>query len=209
MSNCAISSRRSSQLLRKTYMKLLVPLIMLTLFIVNPSWLVGWELRSVFEQTRRMIRVTWSCKGLGGWKHIVNGHLLVTTRVGHLMIVSRHAAWVCSERVGGAVDLRRESARRRRESTRWGGGRSGAPDPQSSPSYRPQMLLQSALGDLKSTAIYKVQLIPAAVQVQASSKTSPACYLADALALPWAHHCSTPASGEALQYGGDRSCQPP
>ena len=127
MSNCAISSRRSSQLLRKTYMKLLVPLIMLTLFIVNPSWLVGWELRSVFEQTRRMIRVTWSCKGLGGWKHIVNGHLLVTTRVGHLMIVSRHAAWVCSERVGGAVDLRRESARRRRESTRWGGGKEWSP----------------------------------------------------------------------------------
>ena len=122
MSNCAISSRRSSQLLRKTYMKLLVPLIMLTLFIVNPSWLVGWELRSVFEQTRRMIRVTWSCKGLGGWKHIVNGHLLVTTRVGHLVTVPVHTAWACSEHVGGAVDWRRESTHRRRRRAHRGGG---------------------------------------------------------------------------------------
>ena len=43
-------------------------------------------------------------------------------------------------------------------------------------------------------------------QVQAPAKTSAACCLADALALPWAHHHSTSASGEALQYGGDCNC---
>ena len=42
-----ISSRRSSQLLRKRYTKLLIPLIMLTLVGVNPSWLVGGN-RAVF-----------------------------------------------------------------------------------------------------------------------------------------------------------------
>ena len=39
-------------------------------------------------------------------------------------------------------------------------------------------------------------------------KTSAACCLADSLALPSAHHRSTPASGEALQHSGDCSCQP-
>ena len=34
-----------------------------------------------------MIRVTCSCKGSKGWKHIVNGHHFVTTRVGHLVTV--------------------------------------------------------------------------------------------------------------------------
>ena len=60
---------------------------MLTLVGENPSWLVGWESSHVYEQTRRMIRVTCSCKGSRGWKHIVNGHHFVTTRVGHLVTV--------------------------------------------------------------------------------------------------------------------------
>ena len=48
-----------------------------------------------------MIRVTHICKGLGGGKHFVNGHLLTITKVGSL--VSRHAAWAWSrgECVGG------------------------------------------------------------------------------------------------------------
>ena len=76
---------------------------------------------------------------------------------------------------GRAVDQRRKSARR------VGGGepRGGLPDPQSSPAYPPQMSLQGALGDLNSPAISKVQLIPAANQVQAPAKTSAACFLAD------------------------------
>ena len=92
----------------------------------------------------------------------------------------------------------------RRRSQRWAPRSSVL----SSPAFWPQTLLQRALGDLNSPAIYKVPLITAAVQVQAPAKTSAACCFADALALPWAHHRSTPASGEVLQYGGDHSCQP-
>ena len=127
------------------------------------------------------------------------------------MTVPVHTAWACSEHVGGAVDWRRESTCRRRGRPCRGGGlepRGGLPDLQSSPAYQSQMLLQRALGDLNKPAIYKVQLITAAVQVQGPAKISAACCFADALALPWAHHRSTPASGEVLQYGGDHSCQP-
>ena len=164
---------------------------MLTLVGVNPSWIVGWESSRVYKQLQR----------INGVETVVNGHLLVTTRVGHFVTVPGHAAWVCSERVGGAVDWRRESTRKRRRSTVRGGEepRGVLPDLQSSPAYQPQTLLQSTKSDLNSPAIYKAQLINAAIQVQAPAKTSAACCFADALALPWAHHRSTPASGEALQ----------
>ena len=62
-----------------------------------------------------------------------------------------------------------ESAHRR------GGGdggsepRGGLSDPQSSPAYQPQTLLQSTLGDLDSPFIYKAQLIPVADPVQADA----------------------------------------
>ena len=64
-----------------------------------------------------------------------------------------------------------------------GGGREeeprgGLPDLQSLPVYRSQMLLQSALGDLNSPAIYK------GVADLGTRKTSTACCLADALAMP-------------------------
>ena len=81
--------------------------------------------------------------------------------LGPLVTTPEHAAWARSERVGGAVDQRRESTRRRRRSANRGGGkeeepRGGLTDLQSSPAYWPQMLLQSALGDLNSPANYKV-----------------------------------------------------
>ena len=67
------------------------------------------------------------------------------------------------ESVWGAVDLR--------EHPQEGGGgsepRGGLSDPQSSPAYQPQTLLQSTLGDLNSPFIYKAQLIPVADPVQA------------------------------------------
>ena len=67
------------------------------------------------------------------------------------------------------------------------GGRSQSPrgelsDPQSSPAYWPQKSLQDALGD--SPANFKTLLIPVIAQVQAPEKTSAACFVADALALP-------------------------
>ena len=57
---------------------------------------------------------------------------------------------------------------------------------QSSPALWPQTSLQDTLGDLKSLAIFifKAPVIPAATQVQAPVKTSAACFIADALALP-------------------------
>ena len=60
-----------------------------------------------------MIRVTGSCKGLRGWKLVVNGHLLTTIRVGSLVTVSHHDAWAWSrgKRMGGL--LTGESACRR------------------------------------------------------------------------------------------------
>ena len=88
--------------------------------------------------------------------------------------------------------LTRKSARRRGEGAEPSGGLS---DPQSSPAYRPQTSLQGTLGDLTSPAIFKAQLIPAANRVQAPAKTSAACFVADALALPWDHLRCTPASG--------------
>ena len=54
--------------------------------------------------------------------------------------------------MGGAVDWRRESARRRRRRAREVGQeeepRGGLPDLQSSPAFWPQMFLQNALGEL-------------------------------------------------------------
>ena len=147
---------------------------MLTLVGVSPSWLVGWESSHVYKQTKRMIRVKGSCKGLRGWKHVVNGHLLSHNKGWALGESTREQVWACSERVGGAIDQKRESARRRRRSPRRERGeevpRGGLSDLQSSPGYLPQTLLQSSLGDLNSPAIYKAQLTTAAVQVQAPQR---------------------------------------
>ena len=112
--------------------------------------------------------------------------------------MSEHAAWGWSECVGGAVDRRRVSAHRRRRRACKGGQekepRGGLPDLQSSPVFRPQMFLQNALGDLNSQANLRCSWSLLPPQVQAPAKTSAVCCLADALALPWAHHCSTSAS---------------
>ena len=75
-----------------------------------------------------------------------------------MVTTPEHAAWVCSERVGGAVDRRRESTCRRHRSTRREvegeeeEPRGGLPDLQSSPAFWPQTFLQNALGDLNSPA---------------------------------------------------------
>ena len=73
-----------------------------------------------------------------------------------MVTTPEHTGWVCSERVGGAIDQRRESTHRRRRSACRGGGeeepRGGLPYFQSSPAFRPQMFLQNSLGDLNSLA---------------------------------------------------------
>ena len=108
-----------------------------------------------------MIRVTCSCKGSRGWKHIVNGHLFVTTRVGHLVTVLYQGTQ--RGRVQSAWEgtlTRGERAPTGEEGVPAGGGggrgvQEWLPDLQSSPAYWPQTLLQSALGNLNSPAIYK------------------------------------------------------
>ena len=126
--------------------------------------------------------------------------------------MSEHTAWAWSECVVGAIDQRRESARKRRRRAHKGGQeeepRGGLTDLQSSPAFRPQTFLQNALGDLNSPANLRRSRSLLPPQVQAPAKTSAVCCLADALALPWAHHCSISASGKALQCGGDCSCLP-
>ena len=101
------SSCGSSQLLHKTYIELLVPLTMFTLARVNPSWLVGWELVPVYEQTRRshmqlqrIRRVETRCKWTPpshskGW---VLGESLKPCNMGVI------------RECGRAIDRRRESA---------------------------------------------------------------------------------------------------
>ena len=115
--------------------------------------------------------------------------------------------------VGGAVDRRRESARRRHRRACKGGQeeepRGVLSDLQSSPAFQPQTFLQSALGDLNSPPILRrCWSLLQPPQVPAPAKTFAVRCLADTLALPWAHHHSTSASGEALQYSGDCSCLP-
>ena len=123
----------------------------------------------VYEQTRQMIRVTCRCKRLRGGKHIVNGHFWTIIRVGSLVTVSRHTAWAKSRGEHAGGPLTRESVCRR------GGGWS------------------SVLRTLLGAANVQTSKRPNA-NVQAPAKTSAAYFVADTLALPWAHNRCTPAS---------------
>ena len=124
---------------------------MLTLVGENPSWLVGWESSHVYEQTRRMIRVTCSCKGLRGWKHIVNGHLLTIIRVGSSVTVSDHAAWTWSrgEQVWGLLTGESAAGVGRGGAQRW------APRSLVLTSLLASDVLQNTLGDYNSPAIFQ------------------------------------------------------
>ena len=129
-----------------------------------------------------------------------------------MVTTSEHAAWSWSVDLGGGVDRRRESACRDKGGPTEGGRRRspevGFPNLQSSPALWPQTFLQNTLGDLNSQANLRHSWSLLPPKSQHLRWLSAVYCLADTLALPWALHCSTSASGEAIQYGGDRSCLP-
>ena len=70
---------------------------------------------------------------------------------------------------------------------RRGGGmepRGGLPDPQSSPAYWHQMSYKMLWVTSRARLFFKLQLIIAAIKVQAPAATSAAYFIADAHALP-------------------------
>ena len=173
---------------------------MLTLVGGNPSWHLG-ELYSFYKQ-RRMIRIVHTAADLWG-KHIVNGphNNNIRCKGWALRDSLSHVAWAWLQGgsiggVGGGASHWLERA-----STGEGGiaPEVSSKSPQSSPAHQHQMYCRTLRVTSQAQWIFLAQLITSAERVQAHAKTSAACFIADALALFWAHLRCAPASGAALQ----------